>query len=70
MRSCGQGHLGIYNFTTLTNIPKSMTLKNCNSIVKTYVETTKEAAEETIQDACEELHNLKLPVPMLKMAWQ
>ena len=34
MRSCGQGHAGIDTFTTLMNMPKPMTLKNYNGIVK------------------------------------
>ena len=59
MTSCGQGHAGIDTFTTLMNIPKPMTLKNYNVIVKKFVDTVKEAAEETMQDACEELHSLE-----------
>ena len=56
MRSCGQGYAGLQTFTTLMNMPKPMTANNCNKCIVKMTEVTKCVAEETMKDACAELH--------------
>ena len=56
MRACGQGHAGLETFTSLMNLPKPMTINNYDKIVSIIVTKVKEVAEETMQEACEEIH--------------
>ena len=56
MRACGQGHAGLETFTSLTNLPKPMTINNYDKIVSIIATKVKEVAEETMQETCEEIH--------------
>ena len=42
-------------FVSLMNLPKPMTSNNYDKIVTKLIAATKEIAETTMQDACEEL---------------
>ena len=57
MRSCRQGYSGIETFTTLMDIPKPMTAKNYDKLVSKFVTATKAVAEETMEDAAEEIRS-------------
>ena len=54
-RACGQGYAGLEKFVSLMNHPKKMTSNNYDKIVTKLIAATKEIAETTRQDACEEL---------------
>ena len=56
MGACGQGHAGLETFTSLMNLPKPMTINNYDKIVSIIATKVKEVAEETMQEACEEIH--------------
>ena len=55
MRAIGQGFAGLEKFTSLMNMPKPMTQRNYDKIVKTISRYTKEVAEETMAEAVEEV---------------
>ena len=55
MRACGQGYAGLENFLSLMNLPKPMTPNNYDKIVNRLITVTKDAADKTMQDACNEL---------------
>ena len=57
MRSCGQGYSGIETFTTLMDMPKPMTANNYDKIIFKYAEVSKSVAEDTMNDAAEELRS-------------
>ena len=55
MRSIGQGYASIEKFTTLLNLPKPMTQKSFDKSVKWLLKATTTVAEETMNEAAEEL---------------
>ena len=55
MTACGQGYAGLEKLTTLMNLPKPMTANNYDKIVNRLNVVAKEAANETMRDASEEL---------------
>ena len=55
MRACGQGYAGLEKLTALMNLPKPMTANNYDKIVNRLNVVAKEAANETMTDASEDL---------------
>ena len=55
MTVCGQGYAGLEKLTALMNLPKPMTANNYDKIVNRLNVVAKEAANETMRDASEEL---------------
>ena len=55
MTACGQGCAGLEKLTALMNLPKPMTANNYDKIVNRLNVVAKEAANETMRDASEEL---------------
>ena len=55
MRAIGHGYSGLETFTSLMNLPKSVTANNYDKIINKLVKTSKAVAVIKMQDACEEL---------------
>ena len=55
MTACGQGYAGLEKLAALMNLPKPMTANNYDKIVNRLNVVAKEAANETMRDASEEL---------------
>ena len=55
MRAIGQGYSGLETFTSLMNLPKTVTANNYDKIISRLVKITKAVADITMQEACEEL---------------
>ena len=55
MRSCGQGFVGLQRFTALMNLPKPVTKNNYDKIIKRIHKATKDVAEQTMEEACQEI---------------
>lgn len=55
MRSCGQGYAFLEKFTSLLDMPRPMTKKNFNVLLKKVTEAVIEVANETMSDAATEL---------------
>ena len=57
MRACGQGYGGLKTFSAVMNLPGPMTSNNYNKIVENLSTAAKEVAEETMQEAAQELRS-------------
>ena len=55
MRAYGQGYAGLEKLTALMNLPKPMSANNYDKIVNRLNVVAKEAANETMTDASEDL---------------
>ena len=55
MRAIGHGYSGLETFTSLMNLPKSVTANNYDKIINKLVKTSKAVAVIKMQDECEEL---------------
>lgn len=60
MQSLVYGYAGIEKFNALINIPKSMTVKNCNKIVSEIIDVVNLIAEETMNYAAKEIYETSL----------
>lgn len=60
MQSLVYGYAGIEKFNALINIPKSMTVKNCNKIVSEIIDVVNVIAEETMNYAAKEIYETSL----------
>lgn len=60
MQSLVYGYAGIEKFNALINIPKSMTVKNCNKIVSEIIDAVNVIAEETMNYAAKEIYETSL----------
>ena len=61
MRSLGQGYSGIKTFTSLMNMPQPMTENNYEKVINIMSTVVKSVAEETMQDACQEIKDKDNP---------
>lgn len=55
MRACGQGYAGLEKLTTLMNLPSPMTANNYDKIIRRLNTVTKDVAQITMSDACDEI---------------
>lgn len=60
MQSLVYGYAGTEKFNALINIPKSMTVKNCNKIVSEIIDVVNVIAEETMNYAAKEIYETSL----------
>ena len=60
MQSLVYGYAGIEKFNALINIPKSMTVKNCNKIVSEIIDVVNVIAEETMNYVAKEIYETSL----------
>lgn len=60
MQSLVYGYAGIEKFNALINIPKLMTVKNCNKIVSEIIDVVNVIAEETMNYAAKEIYETSL----------
>ena len=68
-RTLGHGYSSMKKFTTLMNMPKPMTSKNYNKLMTMIKNTSQIVAEETMEDAAEEIHNGQSGVVDTTVSW-
>ena len=68
MRVCGRGYAGLERFTALMNLPRPVTQSNYDKIVKRIVAASKNVAEQTMLDACDELRGNTTPDNIINTA--